>query len=153
METISMRVPRILPRLLLLAVLVCCSAVLPSYATTVSGNLKDLGINNVTGSNSFVRFTLQGYGSDIPRVIGTNAIVRPDFDFTPDANGNISGTIQGNDTISIGSNPVGGTWYRVCIYYQGRPFRCDSFTINGNTFNLNNATPNTTNPAVPAPTG
>src|SRR5690242_5914113 len=126
---------------------------LGARATTVSGNLKSLGVANVTGGNTFVRFTLTGYGSNIPRVTGTNVIVADHQDFSPDASGNISGSIQGNDTISVGANPAGGTWYNVCIYYQGQQFRCNNYTINGGTFDLTSATPNTTNPTITAPTG
>jgi hypothetical protein len=134
--------------------LVCLLVPMAARAqVTVSGNLKDAGVANITGSNTFARFTLVGYGSNIPRVSGTNVIAVPSKDFHPDASGNISGSIQGNNTISVGSNPAGGTWYQVCIYNQGQLFRCDNFTITASPFNLNSATPNTTNPTVPAPTG
>src|SRR5690242_2069069 len=132
--------------------LMVCLIPLAARATTVSGNLKDLGVANVTGGNTFARFTLTGYGSNIPRVTGTNVIVADHQDFSPDANGNISGSIQGNDTISAGANPAGGTWYNVCIYYQGQQFRCNNYTINGGTFDLTSATLNTTNPTLTAPT-
>jgi hypothetical protein len=121
---------------------------------TVSGNLKDVGVANITGSNTYVRFTLIGFGDNIPRVVGTNAIIVPSKDFKPDANGNISGSIQGNDTITIGGNSQpGGTQYQVSIYYQGQVFRSATYTITGGAFNLNNAVPNTTSPTIPAPTG
>jgi hypothetical protein len=122
-------------------------------SVTVSGNLKDVGGVNSTGSNTFVRFTLNGYGSNIPKVTGTNAIATPCYDFHPNASGNISGTIQGNDTISVGANPAGGTDYVVCIFFNGQQFRCNNYTITGFSWNLNNATPNSTNPVIPAPNG
>jgi hypothetical protein len=124
-----------------------------AQGVAVSGNLKDTGVANVTGSNTYVRFTLEGYGANIPKVTGTNVIVVPYKDFHPDSNGNISGMIQGNDTISLGSNPPGGTDYQICTYYQGQQFICNTYTITGSTFNLNSAVPNTNNPTVPAPTG
>lgn len=124
-----------------------------SGSVTVSGNLKDLGGVNAGSRNSFVRFTLTGYGSDIPRVITTNAIAAYCYDLHPNSSGVISGTIQGNDTIQVGGNPVGGTYYQVCIYFQNQIFACDPYTITGSSFNLNSATPNSTNPVVPAPQG
>jgi hypothetical protein len=138
-----------------LAVLLCLFAALGARGqVVVSGSLKDAGVANVTGSNTWVRFTLVGFGDNFPRVIGTNTIAVPSKDFKPDANGNISGTIQGNDTITIGGNSQpGGTQYQVCIYYQGQKFQCAMYTITGGTFNLNNATPNTTSPTIPPPTG
>jgi hypothetical protein len=120
---------------------------------SVTAILKDPSGAPATGQNTYVRFTLEGYGSNIPRVVGTNIIVPPFKDFKPDANGNISGSIQGNDTISVGANPAGGTWYRVCEYRLGQLFRCNNFTITGGAFDLDSATPNTTNPTIPAPTG
>lgn len=125
-------------RLLLLA-LVCVLTPLAGRAqTAVSGNLKDVGVANASGSNTYVRFTLIDYGAQIPRIINVsgNMIFSPIKDFKPDANGNISGTIQGNDTISPAA-----TKYQVCIYYQGAQFRCNTYLINGATFNLNTATP------------
>lgn len=125
-------------RLLLLA-LVCLLAPLGIHAqTAVSGNLKDVGLANASGSNTYVRFQLVDYGGSIPVVSNpaNNAIFNPIKDFKPDANGNISGTIQGNDTIT----PF-GTKYLVCIYYQGQQFRCSTYSITGSTFNLTTAIP------------
>lgn len=122
-------------------------------SVTVSGNLQDLGGVNITAGTTFVRFTLTGYGANIPRVTGTTAIAAPCYDLKPNGSGVIGGTIWGNDKISVGANPAGGTFYIVCTFQSGQPFRCNNFTINGSTFNLNNATPNTTNPTIPAPTG
>ena len=109
--------------------LVCVLATSYAGATTVTGNLKDFGVNNVTSPSTFVRFTLEGYGSIMPRVTSTSVIAKPYYDFQPDASGNISGSIQGNDTISAGTDPAGGTWYQVCIYYQGQQFLCNAFSI------------------------
>lgn len=124
---------------LLLLALVCVLAPLGLRAqTTVSGNLKDVGVANASGSNTYVRFTLIDYGAQIPYVSNpaANVIFNPIKDFKPDASGNISGLIQGNDTIS----PF-GTHYQVCIYYQGAQFRCNVYRIAGSTFNLTTAIP------------
>lgn len=120
-----------------------------AYAqVAVSGNLKDVGISNVTGSNTYVRFALQNFGTNIPKVTGTNVIVNPSVNLYPNSSGNISGNIQGNDTIS-----PAGTFYKVCIFYKGQQFECASYGITGSAFVLSIATPLTTAPVVPAPTG
>lgn len=130
-------------------------ALLPSLAhaqgVTVSGNLRDLGLNNVTATNSWVQFCLQNFSSNIPRVIGGGAIVAQcSPKFFPSASGAISGLIQSNDSITPAN-----TFYRVCIYNTGVQFRCFNYLINYNppgapTWNLNTATPmsNTTVPPI-----
>lgn len=124
-------------RFLLVALVCALTARAGRAQTVVSGNLKDVGVANASGSNTYVRFTLIDYGAQIPRIINLsgNVIFNPIKDFRPDANGNISGTIQGNDTITPPA-----TKYQVCIYYQGAQFRCNTYIINGATFNLNAAT-------------
>lgn len=124
---------------ILLLALACALAPLAGRAqTTVSGNLKDVGVANASGSNTYVRFTLIDYGAQIPKItnLSGNLIFNPIKDFKPDAGGIISGTIQGNDTITPPA-----TKYQVCVYYQGAVFRCNTYIINGPTFNLNTATP------------
>jgi hypothetical protein len=55
-----------------LAVLLCLCAALGAHGqVVVSGSLKDAGVANVTGSNTWVRFTLVGLGDNIPKAIGT----------------------------------------------------------------------------------
>lgn len=58
---------------LLLLLLLSLSLPLPLYATTVTGNLRDVGLSSLT-KNVVIRFTLVNYGSNIPRVVGTNVI-------------------------------------------------------------------------------
>ncbi len=127
----------------LIIALVCLFASVGARAqlVAVSGNVKDVGATNATGSNTYVRFSLINFGPAIPRVIGTNVIANPVKDFHPNSLGNISGTLQGNDTIT----PV-GTDYQVCILYQGNQFRCATYNIIGPTFNLNTAIPITSPP-------
>lgn len=121
----------------LILALVCLLAPLSVRAQVgVTGNLKDAGVSNITGANTFVRMTLTGYGNNIPKVNGSNIIGRPYTDFHPDANGNISGTIQGNDSIT-----PSGSAYQVCIFDNGTQFKCNNYSITGTSFNLNTATP------------
>lgn len=133
---------------IILLALMCVLAPLAGRAqTTVSGNLRDVGVANASGSNTYVRFTLLDYGAQIPKItnLSGNLIFNPIKDFKPDANGIISGTIQGNDTITPPA-----TKYQVCVYYQGAVFRCNTYIINGATFNLNTATPLNTSVQVGA---
>jgi len=102
---------------------------------TVSGNLKDLGVNNATQQNTYVLFKLQNF-TGIPRVVGTNTIVsQVSAPFKPDGSGNISGSIQENNSITPAN-----TFYQVCVYFQGNRFQCNNFIISAN-FNLNTAIP------------
>src|SRR5437762_2671468 len=83
----------------------CTSGVSGSGSVTVSGNLRDVGGVNSKESNTFARLTLAGYGFNIPKVAGSNAIATPCYDLHLNSSGVIRGTIQGNDTISVGANP------------------------------------------------
>jgi hypothetical protein len=134
-ETVTLKMGRIL-----MALLLVLASADPAGATTVTGNLQDLGLAAVT-RNALVRFTLQGYGSSIPRTTSGTAAT-PVKDFLPDSSGNISGTIAGNDTITPGN-----TYYEVCVYYQGTKFRCQNYQISGASFDLETATPMTGAPA------
>ena len=71
-------------KLLFLALLGFLGAIPLCAQTAVSGNLKTAGVVNVTSQNSFVRFTLTGYGGNIPRVTGTNIVasVAQSYDIT-----------------------------------------------------------------------
>ena len=137
----------LLPILLLLF----CGSV-HAQGVPVTGNLRDLGLNNATTQASYVQFTLQNYGANTPRVIGSNIIVQPVAPpFYPNSSGQISGNIQPNDTISPGN-----TFYSVCVFYQGSlAFPCQNYLINStpSPFNLNTANPlstgNTPNAPVP----
>lgn len=123
---------------------------LRAQTVVVSGNLVDLGVNNVTASNSYVQFCLQNFGSNIPRVIGSNVIVSACApNFIPNGSGVIGGNIQSNDSISPTS-----TFYKVCVFNLGSQFRCFNFLINyaaSHTFNLNTATPITVTPMPALP--
>src|SRR6266704_1873935 len=128
----------------LLLALWCVLTPLGVYAqTAVSGNLKDAGVVNVTAQNTYVRFTLTNFGGNIPRVTTSNVIAVPYRDFKPDGNGNFSGAVEDNLTIT-----PAGTFYQVCIFYQGVQFRCATYLITGPSFNLNSATPLSTVPTA-----
>src|SRR5258705_12222608 len=98
----------------LFLLLVCMFAPSPHGQVSISGNLKNLDVANVTGSNAYARFTLKNYGSSLLSGIGSNAIVDDMQDFKPNGSGNISGVLQGNDTINFS-----GTFYQDCIFFQG----------------------------------
>ncbi|MDE1940883.1 MAG: hypothetical protein KGI66_02075 [Patescibacteria group bacterium] len=113
------------------ALAMCASS---AFAVTVAGNLKTLGGSSVTTS-TFVRFTLKNATDTIPVVSGSNTIVQPTQDFYPDTSGVISGTIDGNDTLTPGT-----TYYQVCILNIQPSYPCANYEIAGTgTFNLNSA--------------
>jgi Pectate lyase superfamily protein len=130
---------------LILALLFATST---ARATSVSGRLVDITGTPVSSAGALVRVTLLNYGSNLPKVTGSYTIATPKIDLTPDAAGNFSGTLTGNDQIS-----PSGTFYRFCVISGGAQFRCADFEITGSTWDLNSATPLSTSPAVTAPTG
>jgi hypothetical protein len=120
--------------LLLFAASVC-----RAQTVAVTGNLKDLGYNPATAPNTYVKLTLQDYGSAIPRIGTSGIFVSPNPPpFDPDSSGAISGTIVPNDIIA-----PEGTYYRACVYYQGVSQFCQNYLIasNPNPWNLNSAAP------------
>ena len=131
-------------KLLLLLTLLLTLPLVSRAQVSVTGNLKDVGLSNITTNNAYVQFTLQNYGSNIPRVIGSSVIANPVTTFKPNGSGVFSGTIQPNDNL----NPS-GTYYRVCIFYQGNQFRCANYLlITGASFDLSTAAPLTSIPVV-----
>lgn len=80
---------------------------------TVSGHLFDPSGAPTAGS---VTFQLANFGANIPRVIGTNAVVATFVTFTATTAGVWSGTIQGNDTIDPGSTQSPPTTYYIVSF-------------------------------------
>jgi hypothetical protein len=115
----------------------------------IQGNLRDITGTTVT-TNAQVDFELQNYGSQIPRVSGTGAVVLVKKTFTPDVSGNIHCTGAGcTDTVYANNSitPV-GTFYSVCIIIQGRTLRCNNYLINTSPWNLSTAVPLNVTPNV-----
>ncbi len=115
----------------------------PSFgqAVTVSGNVKTLtGV--AVSTSSFVRFRLRNYTGSVPRVLGTGALLPSSagcgvcVDIKPDVNGNIVGSIYGDDQITPPN-----TFYTVEFWWSGRIIFSADFLIAGSAFNLNSATP------------
>ena len=66
------------------------------YATTVTGTVLDLSGTSLSGPDAKVRFELQNYGSNVPKVSGTAIIGGPGgyfFEFEPNTSGEISVTV------------------------------------------------------------
>ena len=122
---------------ILAAVLLCCGA---SHAqVAVTGNLQNLAGANATSPTTYVQFTLQNYGSSIPTITGTTTFVNPTPpNYVPNGSGDISGSIEPNDLIS-----PGGTYYQVCVFFQGISQWCQNYIIltSDNPWNLNTAVP------------
>jgi len=109
---------------------------------TISGNLEDL---TSADNQGYVLFDLVNFTDNIPRVIGTAALVSNHYEFQADASGVVSGTLWGNDSI----DPA-GTLYRVSVLDDTRVVvETDTFNITGNSWNLNTAVPS---PVPPMPT-
>jgi hypothetical protein len=88
-----------------------------------------------------VRFRLRNFSGFVPRVLGTAIIVEPQIDVTPDASGNISTSLWGNDNIDPGgaSSPP-STFYTVEYWNQGRITSQANYSITGGAFDLDSAT-------------
>jgi len=129
----------------LLAALLWASS---AWATTVTGTMKDVQGNLLSGTGDYATFQLMNFGSNVPRVTGTNIVVQTQpLRITP-AQLQAGVTIQANDTITPAT-----TFYRVTFFQGSRPFRSADHRITGTTYNLDSATPITTSPVVAAPTG
>lgn len=119
---------------------------LHAQTTPVTGKLQDIGVVNITSSNSFVRFELRGYGGNIPRVAGSAILGSVEKQFFPDSNGDISGTLYSNNFITPSS-----TFYRMCIFDAGRRLRCADYLIQGSSFDMSLATPISSAPTPTPP--
>lgn len=125
---------------------------LPLKATTFTITLLTPAEAAVT-KDAFVRFELHNYGNQLPHVTGANVILPSMSDFYPNASGIVSGTIQGNDTITPTT-----TYYHICFYKDGVKFYCcdmvitgSSVVIDGNSCLVNGAGPVIPPPVCPPP--
>lgn len=123
--------------------LICGSA--RAQTVPVTGSLQNLAGANATAPTTYVQFTLQNYGSSIPMTSG-GAFVNPTPPpLQPNGSGVISGTITPNDVITTPA----GTYYQVCVFFQGVSQWCQNYLIlsSDNPWNLNSATPIVTPPS------
>lgn len=99
-------------------------------SVTVTAKLNTVLTDALQG-NAFVRFRLRGFSGMIPRVNGTAIIAETQRDVFPDASGNISTSLWGNDSIT----PI-NTFYTVDWFDQGRIVASGNYIITGTTFDL-----------------
>lgn len=132
---------RITKQIFCLLALVLQSSLLFSTAT-VSGNLKDLTGANVS-TRTFVRFRLAGCSYQA-KASGVALVTPYEKDFTPAADGSISGAIYRNDTEISCLDQLDTTWYEVTVYRDGKPQKPTPYRVAATTFNLNTAAPMTT---------
>jgi hypothetical protein len=113
-------------------------------ATTVTATLIDSTGNPI--ANGKVTFLIQNYGvGNIPRVQGTGVVVQTTpIVATANAEGQISATIQGNDTIT----PT-GTYYQVTFYNGNAVYLQANYSITGSSADLSTLTPLGAIPAAP----
>ena len=135
------------PRAIVLFVALLLAAE-PARSTTVTGTMKDIQGNLLSGTGDYATFQLMNFGSNVPRVTGTNIVVQTQPLRVTSAQLVIGVTIQANDTITPAT-----TFYRVTFFHSGQLFRSFDHRITGASYNLDSATPITTNPVVAAPTG
>jgi hypothetical protein len=138
-------------RRLSLLLTICLLTITPAFAQyTASGHTMTSG-GNPAQTTSFVRFRLDNYGANIPRVLGTGALVNdpPDVTSNP-GTGLYSQTLYANDQIT----PAGTQWI-VEYWYNGQMQSTAAFTLTAASapWNLDSLAPNTTTPVVPAGTG
>jgi len=136
-------------KLLLIIALLAGMPLFAQSPVTVTGHTQ-AGSGSAVTSGTFVRFVLDNYGANVPRVLGTGVIVAPQPpDVYPNGSGQFTTTLWGNDNIS----PTGTDWI-VQYWYNGQMTSTAYYTITGTgTFNLDTATSNTISPVIPSPTG
>jgi hypothetical protein len=83
------------------------------YTANVSANLNNLA-SGASGTNAFVRFSLQNCGTYNPQITGTSVILAYQQDFRANSSGIASGIIYGNDKITCGGTQP--TVYQVSFY-------------------------------------
>jgi hypothetical protein len=120
---------------------------LPSVAfgqTVVTGHVKFP--DTTAPSNVRICFTLLNYSPNMPRVIGTGAIVaQKNYCIVPAADGSYSINLYGNNLIT----PISTNW-RVDLTFNNIQQSSATYLINHSPFNLDNETPlSATTPAGP----
>ena len=130
----------------------------PARSTTVTGTMKDIQGNLLSGTGDYATLQLMNFGSNVPRVLGTNIVVQTQPLRVTPAQLQAGVTIQGNYTIT-----PAGTFYRVAFFQGGKSFRSADHLIcvvtaggcsaDVGSYNLDLATPLTTTPVVAPPTG
>lgn len=132
--------------------------------TSISGNIKDLGIAATSGVT--MRFWLRGCQGNQPRVNGS-ALIAPTqggvfyFDLISNSSGAISGTLYstrdaagtGNGEIEVGGSFT-AVWYGMQAIVNGKAGpEVPVHAKNGVTLDITNVTPISTTPVSTAPTG
>jgi hypothetical protein len=131
---------------LLIVLSLCLIPVVAGAQTTVTGHVLLPNTTAPAVPNAKVRFTLTNFSPNVPRVIGTGAIVaQRNFCITPAADGSFSTSLYGNKVIT----PTSTNW-RVDLMFNGIQQSSATYLINHSPFNLDTETPlSTSTPAVP----
>lgn len=99
-----------------------------------------------TSKNAFVRFELANYGTNVPKVIGTNTIIPSYVDGIPDNTGLVSINIIPNTNIT----PT-NTYYHVTYFRNGNKFYTCDVMISGVDMDLDSASCMQAAPPSPLP--
>lgn len=115
---------------------------------TITGNLKN--VFGALDAGAGLRVTLNGYGANMPRVIGTGIIVNPDVQVTMPGDGTFSFTVNGNDIITPGPNT---TFYSIAFQpSSGGTVKTLNYQFSGSgTFDLSTLSPMVALPATVPP--
>lgn len=102
---------------------------------TVTCSLQTV-LGDVIQGNAALRFRLRNFAGSVPRVNGTAILIEPNRDVFPDADGNISTDLWGNDSITPAN-----TFYSVDYINNGRVVATVNYLITGTTFDLDTHDP------------
>lgn len=94
-----------------------------------------------------MKFVLQNCGNNLPRVVGSSVLVPSTLTVVPNAAGNLSGTVVGNDLIECGTT-IGQTYYQVTIYSGTQQVYQNNYLITGAAWNLSTANPLSNDPTA-----
>lgn len=102
---------------------------------TVTATLNTV-LGDLLQGNAFVRFRLRNFAGAVPRVTGTSIVAETKRDVFPDASGNISTQLIGNDVIV----PI-NTFYTIEFWNNGKPVSVGNYIITGTSFDLDSNDP------------
>lgn len=126
------------------------------WASTTSVTATITDTSGAAPASCSVRFVLQGFGPNVPRVVGTSVLVDKSPINTACVGSAISQVLTDVATISPNTctGPGGAcTWYHIQFYQNGQIFREGDWQVTGATYNLNTVAPMSTAPVVSPPLG
>jgi hypothetical protein len=138
-----------------IAIALLMLAALTSHASvTITGHVK-VGDTTAPATNvAKVRMQLMycvQQGQNTPRVIGTGALISPQFDITPAGDGSFSFSTYGNDVITC-DTAGNSRWRAIMIYKNGAQSYNEYQVPDGGSFNLDSASTSSSGVTAYTPT-